>query len=67
MFISDQELETLTGYKRGAEQCKWLTSNGWVFAVDAHGKPRVAVDYCRYRMGAAKEEPRRLKLNFGGV
>jgi len=55
MFISDAELETLTGYKRGAEQCKWLTSNGWVFAVDAHGRPRVAVDYCRYRMGAAKE------------
>jgi len=64
MFISDAELEILTGYKRGAEQCKWLTNNGWVFAVDAHGKPRVAVEYFRHRMVSKEIQPNRFQLKF---
>lgn len=64
MFLTDKELVDLTGYKRGAEQCAWLTANGWIFVKDAHGKPRVAVEYFRHMM-VKKEQPKpRLQLKF---
>jgi hypothetical protein len=64
MFLSDKELQELTGLKRGAEQCAWLIRKGWVFETTAHGKPRVAVEYCKQRMGVQSEKPTRWKLNF---
>lgn len=38
MFLTESELETLTGYKLGKKQCEWLTRKGWVFEPNAHGK-----------------------------
>lgn len=64
MFLTDSELETLTGYKRGKDQCGWLTRRGWVFEPDSHGKPRVAVEYAKQKMGIQSEQPTRWKLNF---
>ena len=64
MFLSDAELKELTGYKRGAEQCAWLTDNGWIFVKDAHGKPRVAVEYFRNMMVKKETPVPRLRLNF---
>lgn len=64
MFLTDQELAVLTGYRRGKEQCDWLTKNGWVFVVEAHGKPRVAIEYWRYKMGVTQETPQRWRLKL---
>lgn len=64
MFLSDKELQELTGLKRGAEQCAWLSRKGWVFETTNHGKPRVAVGYFNQRMGVQSEKPTRWKLNF---
>ncbi len=64
MFLDEKELIELTGYKRGKDQCAWLSDRGWVFELDAHGRPRVLVEYCRYKMGAAKDEPTRWQLKL---
>lgn len=64
MFLTDKELEELTGLKRGKEQCAWLSRKGWVFEVTVHGKPRVAVEYWRQKMGVQSEKPKRWNLKF---
>lgn len=40
-FLSHAEIVELTGYKRPADQRRWLRTNGWQFAVAARGRPRV--------------------------
>jgi hypothetical protein len=43
MFLTDQELNKLTGYLRAADQRKWLAQWGWImgkdYYVDRNGKP----------------------------
>lgn len=67
MFLSDKELMDLTGFKRGAEQCAWLTQRGWVFEVNSHGRPRVAVEYCKQKMGVQSEKQKRWELNLNAI
>jgi len=62
MFLTRAEIEELTGYKRGKDQCAWLTDHGWVFEIDAHGRPKISVEYCRIRMGGQIEAPKRWQL-----
>jgi len=33
MFITPEELAELTGYRRNADQRRWLKSHGWKFEV----------------------------------
>lgn len=50
LFLQPAELEALTGYKRGAEQCAYLRRHGWRFEQNAAGAPRVARAYFERRM-----------------
>lgn len=50
MFLSEESLRSLTGYKRPAEQRRWLTSHGWAFEVRVDGKNRVLTEEARNRM-----------------
>jgi hypothetical protein len=50
MFLTDADLQSLTGYKRPAEQRRWLTSHGWAFEVRADGKNRVLIEEAHARM-----------------
>ena len=45
MFLADSDLESLTGYKRPADQRRWLAENGYSFDVRADGKPVVSRAY----------------------
>ena len=38
-FLSREDLEELTGYKRGAEQRQWLIENDYIFDVRCDGRP----------------------------
>ncbi|MHB1327996.1 MAG: DUF4224 domain-containing protein [Gemmatimonadales bacterium] len=40
-FLDDGDLERLTGYKRAADQARWLDDNGFPFILNAKGKPVV--------------------------
>jgi hypothetical protein len=41
MFLSQEEIEALTGLKRPSFQCKWLRQNGFVFILGNDRKPKV--------------------------
>lgn len=57
MFLSAAELLELTGYKRHADQRRWLTVRHWVFETAATGRPVVAKSYAEARIGAATTAP----------
>lgn len=38
-FLDDGDLERLTGYKRAADQIRWLEDNGYPFIRNAKGRP----------------------------
>jgi hypothetical protein len=42
MFLTADELQTLTGYRRGSAQIRWLVRQGVAHYVRADGKPAVA-------------------------
>lgn len=50
MFLTDADLRSLTGYKRPAEQRRWLTSHGWAFEIRADGKNRVLIEEAQAKM-----------------
>ncbi len=50
MFLTDKELESLTGYKRPKDQRRWLVDHGWAFEVRVDGKNRVLMEEARNRM-----------------
>ena len=50
MFLTDTDLQSLTGYKRPAEQRRWLTSHGWAFEIRADGKNRVLIEEAHAKM-----------------
>ena len=51
MFLTDEELAQLTGRERSDCQRRWLTQNGWKFAVNLNGRPVVSRAYAEFRLG----------------
>lgn len=51
LCLTDEELQDLTDTPVRALQIKWLTANGWQFALSRLGKPKVARGYFERRMG----------------
>jgi len=52
LTLAPEQLFELTGYKRGAEQARWLKENGFKFRLDRLGKPRVDRAHYEARMGS---------------
>lgn len=50
MFLTDTDVENLTGYKRPADQRRWLSDHGWIFEISRTGRPRVLADYVKNKM-----------------
>lgn len=44
IYLTPAELETLTGYKRPADQARWLERNGVPYITNARGRPVVRAD-----------------------
>lgn len=57
LCLSDAEMYELTGYTQPAAQARWLVANGWRFARNAAGHPRVARAYFDRRMVAREAAP----------
>ena len=43
-FLDDDDLRRLTGYKRPADQARWLERQGVPFTMNARGRPVVRKD-----------------------
>lgn len=56
LLLTDDEVREVTGYKRAADQRKWLTSRGWAFEISASGKPKVLRAHAEERMGGKRRE-----------
>ena len=50
MFLSTDEIETLTGYKLQACQKRWFDSRGWRYEQAAGGRPIILRSYAERKM-----------------
>lgn len=50
-FLTEEELQRLTGYKLAAHQRRWLDERKWKYAQDRLGRPVVATAYCLQQLG----------------
>ena len=47
MFLTDAELEQLTGTKQPSKMIEWLRREGFTFRVDRNGWPVVSADHVK--------------------
>lgn len=65
MFLSEHDLQELTGCRHKSHQAAWLRDRGWVFELTRTGHPRVALAYFNERMGTGQQSvPRTAEPNF---
>lgn len=59
MFLTNSELETLTGYATAGWQRRWLTKHQWTHEIAANGRVVVSRAYAESRMTGlpVKREP----------
>lgn len=68
MFLTEEEVVWLTGYKSPSKQIAWLTRQGFVFRIAADGHPRVATAHVLKLMGATSPGGhKKTQPNFVGV
>lgn len=70
LFLTGDELEQLTGYRRAHEQRRWLEKRRWLHETNAAGVPRVARAYFERRLvGEVKvaEPPLPSRHNFSAL
>lgn len=72
MFLNDDELSELTGYRRNADRCRWLLKHNWKFERSAiTGRPAVLRKHAEemLSLAVAKKEPVRPepKLNLDAI
>ena len=63
MFLTREELATLTGRKYAKYQIAWLTTYDWAFEIDANGGPKVLKSYTEQRMGPRPTKRRGPRLD----
>ena len=59
MFLTAEDLQSLTGFTRPSKQIEWLRGQGFEFRVAADGHPRVLRDHVLRLMGAIDIASRR--------
>lgn len=52
-ILSDEELVDLTGYKARGWQRRWLNDRNWHFVESRGGRPLVARQYARLKLGVS--------------
>lgn len=51
MFLTQEQLEDLTGAKKRGCQIEWLSKRGWPFEISRLGKVKVLSKYVEMQMG----------------
>ena len=49
MFLTNDQLKEMTGYRRHSGQIEWLAKNGYRFDIRSDGRPNVLLDQVRER------------------
>ena len=66
-FLSQGELEALTGFKALAYQAKWLQQKGWRFEINRNRRPIVARKYAEKMLGCGVPEESTYRPNFAAL
>lgn len=61
MFVTREELETITGLRQFAAQKRWLIARGWKFELNAGGRPIVLRAEMERRM-LSQQRGRKMEL-----
>jgi len=64
MFLTDDDLRTLTGRARPSAQLRWLSANGYRHAVAADGRPVVLRAEVEARLSSGSKTARRTRPDF---
>jgi hypothetical protein len=66
LFLTPDEVETLTGFKTPMRQVNWLRTQGWRFELNGNRKPIIARGYAEKVLGCGADE-QRPQPNFGAL
>lgn len=64
LFLTEEEISDLTGYRYAVYQMRWLKQRGWKFEVAADGKPRVLRAHLDLKLGGTPKRDRRSDPNW---
>lgn len=64
MFLTEEEVAELTGYKRARDQVRWLERERFGFVIDGNGRPKVLREVVLARLGfvSSKRKEPQLRL-----
>lgn len=64
MFLSDEEVAELTGYKRARDQVRWLERERFGFVIDGNGRPKVLREVVLARLGSVSSKRKEPQLRL---
>jgi hypothetical protein len=67
MFMTDREIEEMTGLQRQSAQIRWLDRQGIRYVVNAEGRPRVLRSHLERVMDGSKSSAKRTQPNFDAL
>lgn len=67
LFLTVDEVATLTGFKTPARQVEWLSKKGWRFEINGNRRPIVARKYTEKMLGCGAPEEAAYRPNFAAL
>ena len=67
LFLTGEEVGTLTGFKTPARQVQWLSTKGWRFEINGNRRPIVARKYAEKMLGCGVPEEVAYRPNFAAL
>ncbi len=64
MFLTEEEVAELTGYKRARDQVRWLDRERFGFVIDGNGRPKVLREVVLARLGSVSSKRKEPQLRL---
>jgi len=65
MFLTEEEVAELTGYKRPTDQVRWLREEKFGFVIDGNGRAKVLREVVLARLGSGPSKRKEPQLRLG--
>jgi hypothetical protein len=67
MFLTAEDLKTLTGYEQSHRQIGWLKSHGWRFEQSRTGRPVVLAKHAEEMLSLANQPRQAPKMHLAAI
>jgi hypothetical protein len=67
LFLTNDEVGVLTGFKTPTKQVDWLRTKGWRFEVNGNRRPIVARKYAEKMLGCGIPDESTYRPNFAAL